>query len=391
MDQVPTWEIPQADDQIRALEQGVKTFLWKDDAAFSVQTLADVYAPQHYVEELLSDEYQESFIKGRFFAELNDYEKAVSVRALQIDESDSWHALTGEGQESDNMLFESDAPGARPFTSASPTDKLVLSGAIGSELLVESKRLSALMAEITPGRLDQAVLLGGVAMVAAQRNRSIDSLSYESSVGDGVGARTMLGADIHGDFRMRRQSRAQHGFIDPLGRVSIAGPVGEAENVAAYHSTEPQILATVLRYMVQRQGKTREQVFKEVSTIPLKFRDRDPLNPFDQNPFADFGQNDGDMGGRWLHSALDRHEEGPLLTSIYVHPGAKDNRLVMIAEEGGIRFSQQVNEKEFKGLFIPDGELAQFSSTLIASEFGRTSVSALLNVLHALIQPKNQL
>ena len=263
-------------------------------------------------------------------------------------------------------------------------DALVLTGAVGIELIGMNKRLDRLSTAIQPNLFERAVLLGGVALAEGSKRRINDSESYNGVNHDGFVFTTSIGGTIHGDFWTSRQLCFQENAIDPTGKAQAFGPSFENVYLPAYHSTEPRIMSALLGYQVGYQGVERNKLFGNLVQKSKRITQKSG------GAFADFGDGDGYYDAFTLKCLIEQGvSEGDVLAKLIVYPQSTD-RLVLTAKKEGVEFTHGKQDYDMgifetgKSFVIPAEEIEDYVITLLGSGYGRTSQDALATVIRTL-------
>jgi hypothetical protein len=324
--------------------------------------------------ELTLDEHAASVFYNRLIPD----EKQQFIRVLDLGNDTSWRY--GKKELTDG-LWDSEVHIAEiPFERS---DALVLSGAVGLELIGMSNRLDRLSKAIEPNLFCRTILIGGLAVTESRRNNVVNSTLYQTVLEGGLVAETKVGGTIHGDFWTSRQTRFQDSVIDPTGAAHVFGPAFETDSVPAYHSTETHILETLLAYQVLYQGvnpnKLYGSIVSKLDTVAIK----------GSGPFADFGQDDGYQAASSLFNQIEENvipHEGEVLKSLLIYPGIPNTRMNMTARENGVEFSVTSEmEETVRSFVLPSNEIESYAITLFESGFGRTSQFSLLSVINGLV------
>lgn len=101
-------------------------------------------------------------------------------------------------------------------------------------------------------------LIGTIGAAFVEQNHRPDPREYAwESTQDGKSVRTSVSATIHGDLRVERTDVTPYPTIDPYDQPVSYRPIvdDDHEAIAAYHSTEPTLLAVLLKYAEQMELK----------------------------------------------------------------------------------------------------------------------------------------
>jgi|GEM_PF-939411 len=85
-----------------------------------------------------------------------------------------------------------------------------------------------------------------------------DGYKWKSKLDDQLFISEVTGSE-HGDFRLNRQNITPCQTIDPLGRSVSYRPVSRSDEtwVSGYHSVEPMLLATIIRFVEQKKVESK--------------------------------------------------------------------------------------------------------------------------------------
>ena len=324
------------------------------------------------------DKLFEGFTESEFHQQLTVEQKLHVTRVLNATPENAWRY--GNAVHKD-ALWDYEGPViSRPFE---PIDAAILTGLAGAELLGKSKRLDRYAEVLEPDLLKRAVLMGGVALVMASRRSWQTSVSYQGVSRNGLVSETDIGGTLHGDFFTDRRQRFDHDAISPLGeRLPFAPPTNEHVYIAAYHSTEPRIMAAILAYQTSYKQIERHALHDSLAANVSAHI------PSSGGAFADYGDGDGEREGFYLRALINKGvAEGDVLDRLTVYPGDFETKLVLTARAEGIEFANTSKHGETMRRFIlPAEEVEDYVATLLASNYGRTSKAALMAVIYALLR-----
>lgn len=267
------------------------------------------------------------------------------------------------------------------------TDRLVLSGIAGYELLLADKALR----RVRVGRslFETAILLGGLhAVLLSERARDdSSSVSYEGKEADGLVAETSIGGSMHGDFVLSRRTHFTAPVIDPTGQPREIAPTPSDETVYGYHSVEDEVLAALL----WRHASDHSD--EELHTLHARIIERMSRSQEGRGSvlYADFGDRGGHIMPGVLRNCIAerRHVEADqVLASIFVSP-LSDQELLLVAKPEGVLFCNTTSgaDEASRSLLIPTEEIEDFIVTLLRNGHGRTGTHSLIAVLDV-IAPK---
>lgn len=371
-------------DSVDALIEDVQTALYRDEKArpaFLYEALNGYWGNALYDEDLERAAWK--YHKSEFFAQLSPAEKALAIKAFTMSETAYWSAAIQD----DNGDWRREDESAIP---AHPYEQLILSGAIGAELVTHFPQLERhLPKDVTP--LSAVVELGGFAVTGAQScfgpiQSDLDSTDYRfDSKEKGRSFVTRIGADIHGDFRTTRETMPLTLAVDPLGRLQKFGPA-ESTTVSAYHSDEGRILTELLRY---------ELLYRRVNPSDLYDRLVNQFNTtsgqnFGANLYGDFGYNSGEYEKSILISQIEEKESGAsldvgaVLCNLTVMPGNWDYSFQIVVRANGLEFRNYTGDTTVHSFTIASEEVETYIATLLSETHGRTSLQSLRNIISAL-------
>ena len=276
--------------------------------------------------------------------------------------------------ESEDVLFTASVPGV--VKPANLVDGLVLSGALGwsrdeyGDLIdyVKEKKIALL----------DAHRLAGAASLTIRRD-VLESGEYGFEE-DGIATTQYVGADLHGDFRMRRIVRAGDAVTAPHGERVDISPLLEHHTAAAYHSTEMNIVAAMLAHLFHDKSTEEKQALKH-AILESVSQDKHWLQPF-----GDLGDEAGHVE-RYAKS-FNGHDirTGEVLDELIVTPDRRHIFLEIVSEEAGIDFVtiglNADNEREhLDKVTIPNGEIADFIVALGNAGQGRVRIESLRRLI----------
>lgn len=198
----------------------------------------------------------ELFKDSQIFAESNDRDRIDMVRAWgdDFDWVYSWRRRT------DGLWALQDVPEQR-FV---PNDmsRFVLSGMLGGKLLA-NEALSQYVERRAGTPLDKAILVGGAALSAIDRERVV----YQGAPNGGMIPETWKSANVHGDFRGGRYMRPLMGVTTTLrsGRMHDFMPKVEEELIFGGHSIELAVLESLLAHQM-KQRVHPEVLYEDITT-----------------------------------------------------------------------------------------------------------------------------
>ena len=324
--------------------------------------------------------YAKRLFKSKFFNKLPERLKAESVNGFSAGGSWKYGLQDDESGLIDGQVAHRRLP-------MQPSDGLVLSGLAGSELIKKSRKLDRAAEALEANPLNRAVLLGGIGLVAAQlvwdRTSSQSGVHYERAIDNQFIETTVVGASMHGDFQMNRSTVFTGPVIDPLMRPQEFGPGLPEAGAYAYHGTETEILADVLKH-VSLQGSDICALRSKIVGQWNALGDR----PSYAGPYGDFGYDDGRSSASglryWLEQPHDARGGETVLTRLLVMPG-DDRRLTITSQSDGLRFYH--DDRDDGGILIANDEIETFVLALFEQTrrgLGRTSTNALVSVMNVI-------
>lgn len=280
-----------------------------------------------------------------------------------------------------------DSKGAAPELPSDNTDRLVLSGIAGYELLLADKALRR--ARVGRTLFEKAILLGSLhaTLLSEQADDGGSSVSYRGREVDGLVAETRIGGSMHGDFVLSRRTHFTAPVIDPTGKPREIAPVPRDEVVYGYHSIEDEVLAALL----WRHASDHSD--EELHALHARIARRAPQAQEGRGAmlYADFGDRGGHiMPGELQDQLANRRQIEPdqVLARILVSPYS-DQKLLLVAKPEGVLFCNTASgvDEATRSLLIPTEEIEDFIVTLLRNGHGRTGAHSLIKVLDV-IAPK---
>lgn len=391
MDQLMLSREARENTQVTEIVDRVNDVLYATEGPASAAISPNIYIPNTSDDKASLDaEIGEFYQSSDFFASLSIEEKREAYRALLLGEESEWsfgvQVLPGV-----NLFGERDEI-AMQTVRVSRLGRYVLSGAVGAELLAADPELI----DIAPDNLrplHRAIYVGGVAAASVHtvyREQTFSGVRYARSGVSGEAYITRIGADLHGDFRTSRQVVPEEVAIDPFGRRWPFSGETSVENVQAYHSVEPRVLAALLRYQFGYEQRSPQAIYDRlmsrlswVSTVGSGARH-----------FADYDESSSDYIAHHIHDQLsERHGQpvapGEYLESVIVSPGEYDYCMTLQATKAGVRVMNHDSEKVDAEFMISSDEIDDYIVALLSSAHGRTAPEALRSILEALRDPES--
>lgn len=331
-----------------------------------------------YAVEDAVDKELEAFLASDFVQQLAVSSLLYVKRVLNASEGSHWSY--GSRRTDDGLFAAEVAAETMPHSSV---DNYVLSGLLGYDLARVSKKLRTQMEGLDKSPLEGLILLGGLALVDHDAVSRPTSVSYEGVSVDGIKPFTKIGATHHGDFYTWRGQRFMHDAIDPTGVARPFAPGLPEKGIGAYHSSEPDILAAILLHQANRGDAVNlhdffHKIQQRLETTPLVGG---------VGNFADYGEDSGRIRARVLaHQIADKSRNMELGTLNSFIMGSENHNLWMelVSTVDGIAFCRREGADIETIFTLPNNEIEDFIVTLFSSNFGRTSPSALYQVLTAI-------
>lgn len=335
-----------------------------------------------YFEDTKSDAYLDfqdavqHFFSSNFFQSMSFDNQVIAARASTTPEI-MWLA---DYKDMGDGLWPAETPLLK--VPAGRLSRFVLNGALGAELQQENKKLEKFATQLEGDRLKRAILVGAASLAA-----SFDDTEsyYETPVQGGV-AITTMGADMHGDFYSRRQTRLQGLVRDSATGFSHQfAPIIDDRFIRSYHSQEPYITQALLAYLVEYKGEDpaalRAQLLARIEQKEEHIKER-------WGAFGDFDTQDGALSARAIQGMVKgesgRDTQQPVLDSIIVTP-QHEARLKIEANTGGVSFRLTGYDESRTGYFIKDDEMVEYIATLVCSTGGRVTPRAHIPMIKALV------
>ncbi len=215
---------------------------------------------------------------------------------------------------------------------------------------------------------------------------------WESQVKDGRIFKSQVTGDMNLDLRIFRTDISLYETRDPLGNKSLFRPESDRDRqvVAAYHSTEPVLLAAIIQYVEQEKIKSRiihKEKYQEFITEIKKSERRigNATECFDdegENPFLYFIPNLNPMQRLDLENKVSTEIRPYILYS--QHEGQYE---IFIGNKGEFTFvvpKKNKDEQKKIVLTIPADEIDELTRSLFMQAklgLGRTSSNILTTIL----------
>ena len=306
----------------------------------------------------------EVFLDAPTFAALSADDKMRVVQS--IDAPEGVDRQWGLNQRmSEDGLFPYSIP--TDFEKVSELDSYVISGACGSDVLIEAEDLGI---ELKTYNLDNLRLIGAL---AANSFNGFDGWEKTTVNGD---TELLFGADFNGDFRMTHRKIRDKMSVTPNGDTVPFAPV-KYEMIAAYHSVEEEIVDALLEHLASEMSDSeRKRLFIEI-TDEADWGQRTK----GINPFGDYGIGGG--GGisflpEWSEASFGR--DGSIVCELRVSPSPRGRiQLAIASEVNGVRIMQRESVEDDETLrvisevYIPDEDIIAVIRAVGLSDRGRTS------------------
>ncbi len=194
-------------------------------------------------------------------------------------------------------------------------------------------------------------------------------------------------ASSDGDFRLFRTEITPYPTIDPTGASVHYRPLlsEDAQRVAGYHSVEPALLVTLLKYAEQEQISLPVIEEKNLAVFlqPLQ------KQGFVIGNFGDFGHDPYGPSGHFVHynAPIPKFSERQFASRHFVHTNFESTYRVYTGEDKRLVFTitpRNDESKETIALSLPSNETEHLIKGLFvqaAKGLGRTSVKQLVDII----------
>ena len=333
------------------------------------------------------DELSEWFVKSEYFKRLSVAEQVLSQKALQLT-SDSLPWQIGERiDQSDGKLFPYMI--AADFVASDEVDSIVLSGALGADLVDEASEYEREDNEESKEPGDTYSLDRLIAIGALSRSReSLRSAGAWFTIEDEGGKRSIgVGGDMHGDFSMIEFIESGGPVTAPTGEGVSISPV-EPNIINGYHSVELDIAEILLRHGTD--GMNAEEKFAYYHEI-IK-ADKAAVDTIRSHAFGDYNSS---LERRfWILDDEAELRNGKTVESLIVAPGGRTIMLDVVSMSEGVLFAQTQRKADGESesiaeIYIPDGSIPDFINALRVSDMGRVSPAEIAELTRLMLLEEN--
>ena len=313
------------------------------------------------------DYYPEDFLDTSRFASLSARDKLRVVKSISVHSDDIDRQWGLDQKVFDDGLFPYNV--STVFEQISAVDAYVISGACGSDVLYDAEE-SGVRLEWLDQNLDTLRILGAL---AANSFNSFDGWENITINGD---TELMVGADIHGDFRMTHRKIRDKVSMTPHGDILPFAPVSY-EMISGYHSVETDMVDSLLEHLASEMSDfERKRLFIAITNGADWGQRTKGINPF-----GDYGI--GVVGGisflsEWSEASFGR--DGSIVCELRVSPSPSGRiQLAIASEVNGVRIMQResVEGEEIlrviSEVYIPDEDIIAVIRAVGLSDRGRTS------------------
>lgn len=248
-----------------------------------------------------SDESDSDVVAERVWLKLHDDDKADFYKGFSVDEAAGWHRLGGWSEDTLVAL-----PNMKRFAGVAEEDRLVLSGLIGLQYL-NYRNNCHLLARSRYSEygfksfIESAGFVGAYVLTRAHQAEKdkfgsllgpIPSFDY---LDDGMTHEISVGGTIDGDMRLyEKQYCSDRIALAPNKKFVDFSPALET-TVGAYHSTEPAVVASMLEYVLLREGRSAlKQLLDDFTQQLLLIQGEDEAIGYRAGPFGDYGDGHAD-------------------------------------------------------------------------------------------------
>lgn len=332
-------------------------------------------------------------VASEYFRDLSDSEQREVLRAINRFETGA-QTLTWliEGEPNGSNLLG--LPRAESKKTATPEDLIALIGASALDFYGTEQR--AWLDNWREGgfrsKLDAAVFATAAAMDNTERYAEEPGGSFSYRIGYNTRRNILLGATMHGDFRITQQDTHPHGATSPTGRKVEFAPNGAKINVGSYHSSEPLIAMRTLEHLYRTHNN--EEIRSLLEAVHGQIEEDD--SQAEMGNFGDYG--DGDIRivvhmlqrskKQWQESGMTSDGDGSVLEQLMVYPGDHNIGLEIVSFPECVRFAQTNcttdGERDSQYIDIPNEHIADFLAALhrqTKSGTGRTAPDAIDTLL----------
>jgi hypothetical protein len=366
----------------------------QDDEYF---LLVESVRPGVYYDEF--DGLMSEFLNSVSFQALSENEKATVARTLRVFFDENLEAQWGiEGEVSDDSLL-----GLKTLTKlpAKPADLLITCGLTLLDIDRIKPDLWADRPHLSGRRLEFANMIGVALMTNIDKPRHTvgQTNSYSYALSPSTEVEVMLGGDVHGDLRIAQREAYLEGAIDPAGNKVMYAPYGNSRAVAAYHSSEPELMECLIKHLHAVEPDSRfQRELIETAIEEFALAEQADTTPFG-GAFADYGDEEGlgfyrdrlrsyfsDEKGR-TRGGNDINEQ--IWSNIVVRPQSTERLQVRTEQEAFVMQNVRYNNdgeitETFKPIAVGSQQIGLFMRALLhqtAQGAGRTAPTALLKLL----------
>jgi hypothetical protein len=339
------------------------------------------------------------FLSSESYQALCESEKLTVARALRAFSADEPAPAWGiEGNVSDDNLL-----GLRTVTKvpSRPSELLIVYGAT----LLDIDRIRPNFWLDNPQQADRRIEFAnmvGVALMSGigRQHGGHEPNSYDYALSPFANVEVMIGGDVHGDFRMAQREVYPEGAIDPIGNKVMYAPHGNIRSVAAYHSSEPEILECLIKHLdvIGLDNSSQKEIISAAiqGFTEAETKEKSPFG----GAFADYGDEDNldfylsrlrcYFKDKDTQDAQDIIEgETYFWSNVMVRPQSSDRLQVRTDRDAfvmqNVRYDDEgaVAEK-FGSIEVRPEQIGLFMRSLLhqtAQGAGRTAPTALLSLL----------
>lgn len=343
-------------------------------------------------------ELAEETVASEFFQELSDSEQREVLRAINRFVEGDVDTLTWlvEGERSDSNLLG--LPEAESKPRAAQEDLVTLIGTRALDFYGAEQKswLDNWEKNGFKGKLDAAIFATAASIDNMERCTEEPDESFGYSVSYNTYRNILLGASMHGDFRITQYDTHPHGPISPTGRKVEFAPNGKEIIMYAQHSMEPLIAMQTLNHLYRIHNNEGEieslleavngQIEKDDSQAETV--DSDDHEDRDTKMFVYTLQN---IKEQWRGGTMTVKKDGIVLERFIAHPGNRNTWLKILSFPECLRFAQvnytdEGGEWDSQYIDIPNEHLADFLAALHGQtkrSTGLTSPNAIETLLQA--------
>lgn len=313
----------------------------------------------------------EWFVTSDYFKNLSVAEQALSYKALCLSTDSIPWQIGRIDDTSEGKLFPYAV--AAEYVSSDEADSVVLSGALGADLVDEAREYAREEVDNrndvdTVYSLDRLIAIGAL----SRSKESIRSAGAWFTIEEEGRKRSIgVGGDMHGDFTMVEFIETHGPVAAPTGAQSSISPV-EPNFINGYHSVELDIAEIVLRHGTD--GMSAEEKFAYYHEL-IK-ADKPAVDMVRSHAFGDY---DSSLERRfWILDDDVELRNGNTVESLLVTPGGRDIRLDVVSMSEGVVFAQTQRKENGESesiaeIYIPDSSIPDFIHALSVSDMGRVS------------------